>query len=68
MTSEETMGERRYVCENCKRLGALADFRDECKPGWTHGRLIGAVVDAPAVRAAAETTAERQQRFRREAS
>lgn len=30
----------RYVCENCGRLGPIASFSDDCKPGWTHGRLI----------------------------
>jgi hypothetical protein len=29
-----------YVCENCGRLGPIHTFDDECKPGWTHGRLI----------------------------
>lgn len=29
-----------YVCENCGRLGPIpAAFEDECRPGWTHGRL-----------------------------
>lgn len=29
-----------YVCENCGRLGVLSSFNDDCRPGWTHGRLI----------------------------
>lgn len=33
--------ERLYVCENCARLGTLlGDFDDDCRPGWTHGRLV----------------------------
>lgn len=31
--------EHLYVCENCHRLGVISDFNDECRPGWTHGRL-----------------------------
>jgi hypothetical protein len=33
------MGEGLYVCENCGRLGPMADFQEDCRPGWTHGRL-----------------------------
>jgi hypothetical protein len=29
-----------YVCENCGRLAQIDGFYDDCKPGWTHGRLI----------------------------
>lgn len=30
---------RLYLCENCGRLGTMGAFQDECRPGWTHGRL-----------------------------
>jgi len=59
---------KRYVCENCKRLGTMADFQDECSRGWTHGRLIGPLVDVPSSRFRAETNAEMQQRLLRESS
>jgi hypothetical protein len=29
-----------YVCENCGRLGPIRSFDNECRPGWSHGRLI----------------------------
>jgi hypothetical protein len=29
-----------YVCENCGEARPIADFSDDCTPGWTHGRLI----------------------------
>jgi hypothetical protein len=28
-----------YVCENCGRLGPMEAFQEDCRPGWTHGRL-----------------------------
>lgn len=28
-----------YACQNCGRLAPIADFNDECRPGWTHGVL-----------------------------
>lgn len=28
-----------YRCENCGHVGPMDDFQDECRPGWTHGRL-----------------------------
>lgn len=37
-----------WVCEDCGRLGPMSAFRDECRPGWTHGRLIGVVEVADA--------------------
>lgn len=30
-----------YVCENCGKCGPVRDFDDECRPGFTHGRLMG---------------------------
>lgn len=30
---------RLYICENCGRLGPMTAFQDDCRPGWTHGRL-----------------------------
>lgn len=31
-----------YVCDECGRVGRMHDFNQgaECRPGWTHGRLI----------------------------
>lgn len=39
-----------YVCENCGRLGPLTSFHDDCRPGWTHGRLtkVESFVNDPA--------------------
>lgn len=28
-----------YVCENCGRAGEISTFNDDCRPGWTHGKL-----------------------------
>jgi hypothetical protein len=51
--SELTSAAPRYVCSECGRLGPIASFNDECKPGWTHGRLIRITteVDSPVVAA-----------------
>jgi hypothetical protein len=29
-----------YVCVACRRVGDIAAFSDECRPGWTHDRLL----------------------------
>lgn len=38
---------RLYVCENCGRLGPMEAFQDDCRPGWTHGRLIRVTTATP---------------------
>lgn len=38
MPSDEN--DARYVCENCHRSGPMGEFQDDCRPGWTHGRLL----------------------------
>jgi hypothetical protein len=40
---------RWYVCENCGRVGPMADLQDECRPGWTHGRLLDVDPESPAL-------------------
>lgn len=57
-----------YVCENCGRLGPIEAFQDDCRVGWTHGRLYrvkevrpedrGAVWAAVAELGAAEAACE----------
>lgn len=48
-----------YVCENCGRFGPMSAFQDECRPGWTHGRLIRVFEVVPVQRGAEDTEAVR---------
>jgi hypothetical protein len=42
---------RWYCCEECGRVGPMADFQDECRPGMTHGKLWGVDLESPALAA-----------------
>jgi hypothetical protein len=42
--------ERWYMCQECGRVGPMADFQDECRPGLTHGKLWGVDLESPVLR------------------